>query len=246
MAERRILLVFAHPDDESFTSGGTIVHYSRQADCQIHLLCATRGDAGKTGDPPQCTKEDLSHVREAELRKAAEYLGIHSVTFLDYLDGKLKEVPTETLAEDITGYLDLFHPQVVITFPPHGISGHPDHQAIQQATFLAVSHHHDETKRKLFYPIIPQSKAPQNRQIFTDPDDAVDVAINVQNYLEPVAMALLAHKTQNMSLNRVFPELAPGNYSSLRKNNYFHLAWTNLNDEKARTSEPYDDLFISL
>lgn len=72
---RRILLIFAHPDDESLGAAGLARRYA-DAGAEIALVTATRGQEGKTGEPPICTREELPACREAELRKAAAILGI--------------------------------------------------------------------------------------------------------------------------------------------------------------------------
>ncbi|MBO8170665.1 MAG: PIG-L family deacetylase [Bacillaceae bacterium] len=247
MSGKRILFVFAHPDDETFTSGATIAHYSRLSDCDIHLLCATRGEAGKTGHPPQCRPEELAEVREKELQRAADVLGIEHVELLDYHDGKLSNVPTQELSGHIQDYLKKFDPQIVITFPPHGISGHKDHRAIQKATFHAVAQFSKESPRKLYYPILPESiKGTLARAVHTDPDEAVDVVIDAVPYHEQVARALREHKTQNMSVNMVFPGVLDGDYTSLRKKNFFHLAWTNIPESVLSKHKPDTDLFTDI
>ena len=71
----RILLIFAHPDDESFATGGLARRYVDRG-AAIALVTATRGDAGRVGDPPLCSREELPTRREAELRRAASILGI--------------------------------------------------------------------------------------------------------------------------------------------------------------------------
>ncbi len=241
---KRLLLVFAHPDDETFTCGGTVAHYSRSEDYTIHLLCATRGEAGKTGNPPQCRPEELAQVREKELKEAASVLGIDHVEILGYHDGHLSEVPLQQLSDDIIQYLNSFQPDVVITFPPHGISGHKDHQAIQQATYEAVNRFETKNPIKLYYTILPDSmKNELHRAVQTEPDDAIDVRINVQKYHDLVASALGKHKTQNMSVNAVFPGVLEGDLSALRKNNYFHLAWSNLPQPEQDPDHPVTDLF---
>ncbi len=45
---KRMLVILAHPDDESFAAGGTLAKYAHQ-DVQVILLCATRGEAGIPG-----------------------------------------------------------------------------------------------------------------------------------------------------------------------------------------------------
>ena len=68
-----LLLLFAHPDDESFFVAGTIARYS-SAGVSVALVCATRGERGSTAD--LCAIEELPRVREAELGDAARILGI--------------------------------------------------------------------------------------------------------------------------------------------------------------------------
>lgn len=240
----RILLVFAHPDDETFTCGGTVAHYARNHDCTIHLLCATRGEAGKTGNPPQCRPEELADVREKELKEAASVLGIDHVELLGYHDGHLSEVPLQQLSAYIIQYLYRFQPDVVITFPPHGISRHRDHQAIQKATYEAVKQVETERFMKLYYTILPDSmKHELHRSVQTDPDDLIDVRINVEKYHDIVASALEKHRTQNMSVNAVFPGVLEGDHRALRKNNYFHLAWSNHPKTAQAEGQPLFDLF---
>ena len=121
---KRMLVILAHPDDESFAAGGTLAKYAHQ-DVQVILLCATRGEAGIPGVKP----EEAGAIREAELRKAAQHLGIE-VYFLGYLDGELEHTKPEMLLETIACWVDLVQPQVILTFGPDGVSGHPDHVTI--------------------------------------------------------------------------------------------------------------------
>lgn len=64
-----LLAVFAHPDDETFRPGGTLALLACGG-FPVHVLTATRGEAGSCGDPPLCTSEELAAVREKELRCA--------------------------------------------------------------------------------------------------------------------------------------------------------------------------------
>lgn len=221
---RKILLVFAHPDDESFATGGTIVKYSSIANTEIHLLCATRGEAGQTGHPSICTKEDLPYVREKELQKAANILGIDHIRLLAHRDGTLDKIPTEILAQEIKEYIDDFHPQIVITFPPHGISGHPDHIAIQKATMAAVKE--ASIVPYLYYITIPESwVGKRTSPPYSDPDESIHAVIECAEYKDQVAEALRAHRTQNKSVDRAFPGVNQGKNDSVRTANHYILAW---------------------
>ena len=133
----RMLVILAHPDDESFAVGGTLAKYADQG-VQVILLTATRGEAGILGVGPA----KAGAIREQELRRAAEHLGIE-VFFLGYMDGELSKVNPAKLMENICCWIGLVQPQVILTFGPDGISGHPDH--------VTISHVVTEVVEK-FYP----------------------------------------------------------------------------------------------
>ena len=143
-----ILAVLAHPDDESFGMGGTLAYYSTQG-VDVHLICATRGEAG-TVDPEFLENhKDIAALREEELRCAAKTLELASVIFLDYRDSgmpgsednrhpnSLVSAPLEQVAEKVVHGIRRLRPQVVLTFDPVGGYHHPDHIAIHNATVQA-------------------------------------------------------------------------------------------------------------
>src|SRR2546421_11618832 len=84
MSTKRLLGIFAHPDDEG-TLSGAMLKYST-LDIESGLVCATRGEAGEIADPALATPENLGEVREGEMRAAAEGLGVHNLWFLEYRD----------------------------------------------------------------------------------------------------------------------------------------------------------------
>jgi len=130
---KRMMVILAHPDDESFGMGGTLAKYSHQG-VQIILLCATRGEAGIPGKQPK----EAGEIREQELRQAAKQLGIE-VHFLGYQDGELSGVNPAILLEDIACWIGLVEPQVILTFGPDGVSGHPDHVTVSHIVTQAVN-----------------------------------------------------------------------------------------------------------
>lgn len=144
----RLLAVFAHPDDETFGPGGTLALYARRG-VQVHLICATRGEAGDLPDSLRYQEADIAQLREAELRCAAYHLGLTRVSFLNYRDSgmpgsadnhhprALCAAPTNQVAAEIVHFIREIRPQVVITFDPQGTYHHPDHIAIHRATVQA-------------------------------------------------------------------------------------------------------------
>jgi len=130
-ANATLLAIFAHPDDEVFRCGGTLALLSGRG-VRVQVLTATRGQAGSCGDPPLCSPQELGAVREAELRCACQALGIEAPRLLDYQDGILAEVNEDEAVAQIMAVLRELQPQVLLTWPPHGLSGHPDHIAISR------------------------------------------------------------------------------------------------------------------
>jgi LmbE family N-acetylglucosaminyl deacetylase len=144
----RLLAVLAHPDDESFGTGGTLALYARRG-VEVHLVCATRGEAGEL--PPHLThsEQNIGQLRENELRCAAGVLGLSGVHMLDYRDSgmpgsedndhprSLFSASVDEVAGKIARLIRQIQPQVVITFDPIGGYRHPDHIAVHEATVLA-------------------------------------------------------------------------------------------------------------
>lgn len=214
------LLVFAHPDDETFSCGGSIAQWAKEPGHRIILYCATRGEAGKRGDPPLCPPEKLGEVRTAELQRAAAILGIDQVIMGDYPDGKMADLPSSHLVDDLQKIISNYTPQTVITFPPHGISGHPDHKAVHLATVEAIRTGSLETK--LLYSVIPDSRARHFTQpIYSTPDQNVTLEIDVSKERKIIMKALQQHRTQHLSIERVFPGVMDGRWNHLHHVEYY-------------------------
>lgn len=173
---KSILAVLAHPDDESFGMGGTLALYARQG-VAVHLVCATRGEAGTVDSKHLRGYASIAERRETELRCAAEKLGLAGVHFLDYRDSGMPDspdnahpqalaaAPLEEVAQKIVPYIRKLRPQVVITFDPIGGYKHPDHIAIHKATVRAFHLAGDPAlngdlppyqPQKLYFHVIPK------------------------------------------------------------------------------------------
>lgn len=141
---RNVVVILAHPDDESFPMGGTLARYAAEG-AHVTLVCATRGEAGIPNMPP----DEAGRLRERELRAAAETLGVADVRFLGYRDGQLAQVDPEIVVAQLVGILYEVHPHVVITFGPDGISDHPDHLVIHR--FVTAAFDRAGLPARLFY-----------------------------------------------------------------------------------------------
>lgn len=185
-----ILIVLAHPDDESFPIGGTIAKYADHGH-RIILVSATKGEAGIPG----ISAAEAAAVRQAELLKAAGVLGIEQVIFLGYQDGEVANAPAGEMAERLVRLIRKYQPNVVITFGPDGISGHPDHIAVWQAVSQAVPAAGVTTG--LFY-IAPSEATAQGCGV--PPESAAQqgavASIDVGRYLVTKVKAMQAHQSQ--------------------------------------------------
>ena len=208
----RLLFIYAHPDDESFGVAGIARMYADRGD-DIALVTATRGDAGRAGEPPLCSREELPARREAELREAARILGIGQVTVLDYLDKHLAEAPVEQIRRDLVTAIRHHRPRVVVTFDPDGGNRHPDHVAISRFTSDAVAASRDarwypdaggahHVERLLWISPVMPWEAPKSPDLSQEP--GVDFLIDISRYRDVKAAALRAHRTQNVPIDRHF------------------------------------------
>lgn len=134
----RMLAVFAHPDDESMGMGGTLAKYAAEG-VETHLVCATRGERGWFRPEEQNPGPGaLGWLREQELENAVRELGMKGLYFLNYMDGEVDQADHSQIIEQIAAHIRRVMPHVVVTFPPDGNYGHPDHVAIGQFTSAAV------------------------------------------------------------------------------------------------------------
>lgn len=133
-----LVALFAHPDDESYATGGTLAKYSAEG-VRIALYCATHGDAGQTSGIPVSSRAQLGRLRRAELAEACAVLGIGTLETGGHPDGALAAVPADLVLREMVALLRRERPAVVVTFGPEGApTAHPDHRAISRLATAAV------------------------------------------------------------------------------------------------------------
>lgn len=142
-----LLLIVPHPDDEVFGAGALLAR-TAAAGGRVAVLTLTKGAAGRTLG--LATREELPRVREAELREALDTLGVADVTVADYQDyvpdddrgmpphAGLVTVPEEELLDLMVTTIERTRPRAVLTFPPNGSNGHPDHVVTSRLATEAV------------------------------------------------------------------------------------------------------------
>jgi N-acetylglucosamine malate deacetylase 2 len=130
-AAKSVLVVCAHPDDESFGLGGILSALVDQG-ADATVLCFTRGEASTL----HATEGDLASIRAEELAQAAEVLGVLRSELLDYADGHLAEQPLAELTAHVRRMAEEMDTDLILAFDEGGITGHRDHV---QATHAAVA-----------------------------------------------------------------------------------------------------------
>jgi N-acetylglucosamine malate deacetylase 2 len=207
----RLLLVFAHPDDESVFAAG-VARQCAERGGVVGICTATAGDRGRTGAPPICDAAALPRVRQQELWAACDLLGIGVRRVLGYPDRGLAHAPTGTIRRQLVEVLRTVRPQVLVTFDPNGSNLHPDHVAISRFVTDAIPAAADPR----WMPDLGSAHA-VTRLLWTLPDrpwevlrrghvadePGVDFAIDIAPWAAVKAAALRAHRTQHQGLERI-------------------------------------------
>ena len=207
------MCVLAHPDDESLGNGGTLAKYAREG-VGTYVVTATRGERGRFDDSGRSPGPDIvGRTREAELRAAADVLGVREVAFLDYHDGDLDKANVEEATQKIAAHICRVRPHIVITFDQYGAYGHPDHIAISQLTGAAIAVAASDGHRvsKFYYFVNGERKWAAYQSAFKTltstvdgtvrvavawPDWAITSKLDTTDVWETVWRAVQCHKTQ--------------------------------------------------
>jgi LmbE family N-acetylglucosaminyl deacetylase len=250
----RLLAVFPHPDDETLGLGGTLAKYSAEG-IETYLVCATRGERGWSDSlGPDPGLEAVGRIRELELKCAAVQLGLKEVTFLDFLDGDVDQADPMDAITRIATQIRRLKPQVVVTFPPDGAYGHPDHIALSQFTTAACVCAADASFRELnglaphrvskfYYRVDSRALVIAGNQLFggismeVDGNERQDIAwadwqittrIDGHQYMDSVYQAVHCHKSQLPNYG-LLTKMAPGEMGDFFTEGTFYRAFSFVN-----------------
>ncbi len=227
-------MALAHPDDETFGVGGVMARAVDEGH-RVVIVCATRGEVGEIADPSLATPETLGEVRERELRSAAKALGVTDVRFLGFRDSGMAGTPenndpralinaepSDVIARLVRIVREV-RPDVIVTFEPGGIYGHPDHVTISERATAAADAAADGSRwpdagaphrvARLYYVALPRSVLRSFRSEAAKagvqwgladaiqieqavPDERIDAALDVTPWIERKKAAVAAHATQ--------------------------------------------------
>jgi len=179
-AAKRLLLVHAHPDDETINNGVTMAKYAASG-AQVTLVTCTRGEEGEVlvtelANLASDKDDKLGEHREVELKDAMAQLGINDFRFLGdpnkkWRDSGMMGTPQnergnvfwqadlDEASQELVKIILEIKPQVLITYDEFGGYGHPDHikahQVAMRATELAAEQGWQVSK--IYWNTIPRS-----------------------------------------------------------------------------------------
>jgi len=197
----KILVFFAHPDDETMLAGGTLALLDRQG-AQVHYYCATHGEGGEAGEPPLCSQAQLGRLRSQEATCAVRALGGKSLTFLGYIDplvggdGELGAYTHDLtgLSQQIADILSQQKPDAVLTHGSNGEYGHPGHILTNQALLEAIKYLGKKSPA-VYYVQAAFPEHPKPR--LANKDNPAHIIIDITSVLEQKTQAALCHRTQH-------------------------------------------------
>jgi len=214
---KKILLFFAHPDDETSSCGGTISKYSKLGS-EIFVCTATNGNKGDLGTGDLVLKrEELGSFRENEEKVVLKFLGAKKVYQLGYDDQGLELLTEFVLENQFFDILKNINPDIVITFGERGYSGHTDHiETHISATnaFFRYTKVNPNKKIKLFYTSMPKFFAEFRNMDLSEAEKSPSVAIDISDTWKNKVTALRMYRSQNdaQEIAKMFETVYSGNY----------------------------------
>src|SRR5205085_11203502 len=122
----KILYIYPHPDDESY-GPAHLMSKQRKDGHDVYLLTLTKGGATKQRHKYAYSIEKMGEVRYKEMLNVAKVLDLTGMTVLDLPDSGLKEMDPRDIEKAVKSEIEKIKPDVIVTYPVHGISGFHDH-----------------------------------------------------------------------------------------------------------------------
>lgn len=130
-----ILGVWAHPDDETFSSAGIMMQALDNGQ-SVTCITATKGEKGQHGN--NIPDDKLAKAREIELNNAFNVIGDIDHRWLNFVDGECNRNDEQAINK-IIAIIDELKPDTILTFGSDGLTGHPDHSCVYHWAVSAVN-----------------------------------------------------------------------------------------------------------
>ncbi len=188
--ERQVLVIFPHPDDESFGTAGTIIKYVSEG-VPVTYLCMTLGEMGRNlGNPPFASRESLPGFRQKELEDAGRALGCE-IRQMGLRDKTIEFLDEEAISDKVLQVINEVNPSLIISFyPPYAV--HPDHDACGRTVIKAVSKMPEDSRPKLH--LVAFSNNCEKEL------GAPGIVLDITPYAEQKLVAIRAHRSQTEAM----------------------------------------------
>lgn len=130
-----ILGVWAHPDDETFTSCGIMAAAIANGQ-KVICITATKGESG-VQDESKWPASQLAKIRTIEQQAVLRLTGVNEYHWLDFEDGHCIEHEDKGV-KLVSQFIDKYAPDTILTFGGDGFTGHEDHKAVHRWVNKAV------------------------------------------------------------------------------------------------------------
>lgn len=168
----KILGVWAHPDDETYSMAGILAVAAKNGQ-EVVCITATRGEAG-VQDEGRWPASELARVRTEEQNAAFGILGIPKSIMLDYPDGACNAADETEATNAIAARILAFQPDSIFTFGPDGLTGHSDHQTVSRWACLAAKK--AEAKANIYHVV----HTPEQYAYMQEADKHLNVYFNIE------------------------------------------------------------------
>lgn len=195
-----LLYVFPHPDDECFGPAPALARQRREGH-DVHLLTFTRGEATTQRERLGYSKDEMAETRYQEMQDVADALDLTSLTVLEYPDGQLAELNPLVLEEEVARSIHDVEPDVVVSYPVHGISGHPDHLVthgvVKHVACALQADGATHPRRLAFFTLPPPPEdADRPAHLRHSPPSLIDAVVSVEDVnVKTAREALYAYET---------------------------------------------------
>lgn len=149
----RILYIFSHPDDESY-GPACVMHKQIREGHKVFLLTLTKGGAAKQRLKLNLSVEEMGEIRFKEILNASEIIGLSGLNVLNFEYSRLKETDPRIIETQVINEINKILPDVVVTYPVHGISGFEDHlitHSVVKRGFVEARQNNSSLKRLAFF-----------------------------------------------------------------------------------------------
>lgn len=210
----KILLSYAHPDDETFSVAGTVIKLVK-AGHQVSLITSTYGQMGLSADIEVKGPEELGQIRKKEMENAAKITGISKIHYFGLMDGELYKYRVTTMANKILPIMQQEKPDIVITFEKKGGSNHPDHIKMSYSTTHAFRDYMKKIDKhvRLYHTVTPRSYYTQYEKsgLGTNTgfgnakgvyDSHITTTVDISDVFELKLKAIECHQTQAKDVAR--------------------------------------------